>query len=101
MDPRPSPVRRPPVTPAQHGYLFGVVYPEILAGLRNNAKQAGEMCPVANERSLHIMLCFLLLEDDEFALPFESLDRSQMADYIDLACAWAADRGINVRAAVQ
>lgn len=44
-----------------NAYLWGVVYPDVLAGLRELAFAAGEECPLKDAESLHSAMKYLLL----------------------------------------
>lgn len=97
-------------TLAQNAYLWTVVYPDVLSGLRELAVNVGEECPWADEDALHIAMKYMVLGLVVVPVPgtdvvleqpstTTTLTTAQFSTYIDTIIRWAGERGIPVRAA--
>jgi hypothetical protein len=95
---------------AQNAYLWSVVYPDVLSGLRELAVNVGEECPFPDVDELHIAMKYMVLGLDVVRIPgtdqklerpstTTTLTTAQFANYIDTIVRWAGERGIPVRAA--
>lgn len=94
-------------TPEQNAYLWGVVYPDILVGLRTLAESVGERAVFTDEDELHQAMKWAFLRKT-YVLPgagnVEAMPRSSMlstgefSEYVDKVKRWAGERGIYVRA---
>jgi len=99
---------------AMNRLLWGPVYGDILAGLRQLAVEAGERCPFASKDDLHSAMKYLILGStvtsvprrragavrwDTIELPSTTtkLTSEQFSAYIEGCCRWAAERGVYVR----
>lgn len=93
-------------TTEQNAYLWGVVYPDILAGLGQLAEIAGEPPVFTDEDELHEAMKWKFLRRLVTLpggavverVPHSSvLDTAQFAAFLDSVIRWAADLGIYVR----
>lgn len=89
-----------------NAYLWGVVYVDILRGLRELAESVGELPVFTDEDDLHEALKWTFLRR-VYALPgagnLEAMPRSsklssaEFSEYVDKVKRWAAERHIFVR----
>lgn len=92
----------------QNNYLWGMVYPDVLSGLRELAVNAGGVCPFISANDLHEAMKYMVLGLEVITLPgagtlarpstTTKLDSAQFSDYVSRIIRWAGERGISVRA---
>lgn len=84
-----------------NAYLWGVVYEDILQGLRAIAQDAGERCPFADRDELHDAMKYLRLGVEvlnvngvtiERPHPTRSMDSKEFTAYVDWLKKMAAER---------
>lgn len=93
-------------TPEANNYIWGIVYPDILAGLKQLAEDVGELPVFTDEDDLHEAMKWTFLRR-VYALPgageLEAMPRSsklskaEFSEYVDKVKRWAAERRIWVR----
>lgn len=94
---------------AANAYLWGVVYPDVLEGLRELAQAHGERCPFVTTDDLHEACKFMFLGTRVVELPgagqvevpstTTTLTTAQFSVYVDKIIRWAGERAIPVRMA--
>lgn len=67
-----------------NAYLWGVVYKELLAGLRMLADQAGERCPFASEDELHEAMKYVHLGTDVLDVAGVKVERPSSSAVLDI-----------------
>src|SRR5207245_2553358 len=91
----------------QNRFLWGVVYVDVLEGLRALAEDAGESVVFATDEELHVAMKWLYLKrqvrlpgGEVIEAPGESrrLTMEQFSEFVSRIIAWAASYGIQVRA---
>lgn len=84
-----------------NAYLWGVVYRDILAGLRQIALEAGEPCPFKDEQELHEAMVYVHLGTEVVRVKDVAIERptrtrvlnsAQFSGYITALKAMAAER---------
>jgi hypothetical protein len=90
----------------QNAYLWGVVYVDVLEGLRAIAEEAGEPVVFATDEELHLAMKWkflrrqIVLPGGELVeVPGSSarLTMEQFSEFVSHVIAWAAGYGIDVR----
>lgn len=94
---------------AANAYLWGVVYPDVLEGLRELAAAHGERCPWETADDAHAAFKYMFLGTRVVTLPgagqvempstTTTLTTGQFAVYVDKIIRWAGERAIPVRMA--
>lgn len=90
-----------------NAYLWAVVYPDVLDGLRELAVAAGEKCPFKDVDELHEAMKYMVLGVEVVEVPgvgtlerpstTTTLTTGEFARYVDTIIRWAGERGIPVR----
>jgi hypothetical protein len=90
----------------QNSFLWGVVYADVLEGLRALAEEAGEPAVFATDEELHEAMKWLFLKrqavlpgGEVVEVPGRSsrLTVEQFSEFVSRVTAWAAGYGIRVR----
>ena len=93
-------------TSPQNRYLHGVVYVDILEGMRERARELGCEPPFRSKLDVHEWAKWKWLrtrrvfpggEEEEMAGSTRKLTTKEFTDYVDSIAAWGAQRGIYVR----
>ncbi len=90
-----------------NNYLWGIVYEDTLAGLKEKYRSVNEPCPFEDRLDLHDAMKYKFLGVEVVNIPGgEPIERpstttklspSQFSVYVEEICAWAANLGIYVR----
>jgi hypothetical protein len=91
----------------QNRLLWGLIYEDLLAGLRELAVEAGEKCPFRTKDELHEAMKHVFIGPTVVKVPgagemeipprSRSLTTDQFSEFISQILKWAAERGIYCR----
>lgn len=90
----------------QNRYLHGVVYEDILQGMREQARELGCEAPFRSKDDVHEWAKWKFLrtrrvfpggEEEEMPGSTRRLTTEEFSDYVEAIAAWGAQRGIYVR----
>lgn len=93
-------------TSPQNRYLHGVVYVDILEGMRERARELGSEPPFRSKLDVHAWAKWKWLrtvrvfpggEEEEVPGSTRKLTTKQFAEYVDSISLWGAERGLYVR----